>query len=345
MPDTVLTVQRDDDQRRLDRIIRKLLPDYGLSRIYRLIRTGRIRLNDRKSRPSDRAAEGDRIVLRNVPVGAAPRSTARAGGAPETEAADRTAPRFDIRRMTLWESDDLLALNKPRGALVHGPGSLDEAVKEYLADRLAPSLSFRPGPLHRLDRNTTGVLFFSKSLAGARIFSDLLKSRRLVKLYIGILDGRIARPQQWRDVLARNSRARTTAAADPSENADGRRAGASRGGGRGSSAVSAAEPIASEGGISLVLLRIESGRTHQIRAQAAHHGHPLTGDSKYGGGELLASYLLHAAAVGVTRGASTVGFSSVAAPLPTSAVSAVSTLFGEEALAAARRAIRRALSA
>jgi len=349
MPDTVLIVQPNDNDRRLDRIIRRLLPDTGLSSIYRLIRTGRIRLNDRKSRPSDRVAEGDRIVLRGPAVGEAhgtePRAAARSN-APKSASSHPTLRSLDLPRMTLWESEDLLALNKPKGVLVHGPGSLDEAVKRYLAHRVGPSLSFHPGPLHRLDRNTSGVLFFSKSLAGARTFSELLGSRRLVKLYVGILDGSIQSREEWRDVLQRRSADRITVAGDPAGRPSGRRPGPRRSvSGSGSPAVTFVTPVTSEGGVSLVVLRIESGRTHQIRAQAAHHGHPLTGDRKYGGGGLLSSYLLHAAAVGLTPGAPSLGFVSVTAPLPTSASSAVCTLFGEEAPAAVQRALRSALSA
>ena len=97
----------------------------------------------------------------------------------------------------------MLAVNKPRGWLVHGPGSMEDAVRLHLEGRPA-SLSFRPGPVHRLDRNTSGLILFAASLPGASTLSALLREGRVDKLYLAVLDGRLERPAVWADELERD---------------------------------------------------------------------------------------------------------------------------------------------
>jgi 23S rRNA pseudouridine955/2504/2580 synthase len=153
---------------------------------------------------------------------------------------------------------------------VHGgEDSLEALVRRRLAPTLAPSLSFRPGPLHRLDRGTSGIIVFSKTLAGAQAFSALLRRRLLVKRYLALLSGRLGRAETWDDPLARDRKSRVTHRAP----ADG----------QGREALSRVTPLETRGDVTLALIEIRTGRTHQIRAQAALHGHPLSGDRKYGG--------------------------------------------------------------
>jgi 23S rRNA pseudouridine955/2504/2580 synthase len=148
---------------------------------------------------------------------------------------------------------------------------MDGQVRAYLAERLAErpsrSLSFRPGPLHRLDRPTSGVIVFSSSLAGARLFSTLLRERRVCKSYLAIVEGGLAAAEIWQDALVRDRDAKKTCTAGPEE---------------GKTALTRVRPLAAAGGCTLLHAEIETGRTHQIRAQAAAHGHPLAGDRKYG---------------------------------------------------------------
>jgi 23S rRNA pseudouridine955/2504/2580 synthase len=178
----------------------------------------------------------------------------------------------------LYESPDLLVLNKAAGIPVHGPdGSLDSLVRAYLAPRLSPSLSFRPGPLHRLDKPTSGIVVFSASLKGARYFSALLREGKIRKQYLALVEGRVDGPGRWEDLLFRDREQRGTIVS----------AG-------GKPARTGYAPLAwypggksGTGGCTLLLLKPETGRHHQIRAQAAFHGHPLAGDSVYGGHSLL----------------------------------------------------------
>jgi 23S rRNA pseudouridine955/2504/2580 synthase len=181
----------------------------------------------------------------------------------------------------LREEDGLLILNKPAGITVHGPGSLDEQVRAYLAPRLPRSLSFTPGPLHRLDKPSSGVIVFSTNLEGARYFSALLRDRTIGravirKTYLAVTDGTVETDEIWEDALFRDrGRKKTCIVSQPD---DGAATGA-----KARPALTRITPIASASGRSFIRAEIETGRTHQIRAQAAAHAFPLSGDAKYGG--------------------------------------------------------------
>ena len=168
-------------------------------------------------------------------------------------------------------------INKPAGIEIHGKNSITEGVIRYLEGKIPESLSFRPGPLHRLDRNTSGIVAFGKSLHGAREFSRLLKSDGIEKYYIAILDGKIPDRGKWTDILSREGLVTRI-----------------DGNSRGKKGITSFKTLFSTGELSLVLFRLHTGRTHQIRAQAGWHGHSLSGDVKYGGSRILRHYCLHA---------------------------------------------------
>ncbi|MDR0645253.1 MAG: RluA family pseudouridine synthase [Treponema sp.] len=265
----LLTAGVDDDGRRLDRILRKTCPNLPLSVIYRLLRKGCILVDGK------RASADDRVRARSVvfiPL-AAGVDIVSEGTVRHTAHSNQSA---DLE--IIAESDHLLALNKPSGLAVHGgEDSLASRVVEYLAGKLKSSLSFKPGPLHRLDRATSGLIVFSKSLEGARLFTALLRERALVKRYLALVEGRIDKECHWEDLLLRDhSRRKTFAAME------------------GKPALTRIVPLAVSSGQSLVCAEILTGRTHQIRAQAACHGHPLSGDKKYGGRFHENGFLLHA---------------------------------------------------
>ncbi|MDR3342880.1 MAG: RluA family pseudouridine synthase [Treponema sp.] len=272
----------DDDGRRLDRLLRKALPALPLSALHRLLRQGRILVNGTPAEGADRVTAGSVIT---IPEGAVETSAGRAQQFPAVPAQSiKTAgpPQRAPAWGPLWEGAGLLILNKPKGIAVHGPESLETQVRVYLAERLPPSLSFRPGPLHRLDKPTSGIMVFSVSLEGARYFSALLRERRITKRYLALVDGNLATPVVWEDMLIRDTTQEKTFIA-----------GKDQGGAK--NAGTTVVPLASSLGYTLIMAEINTGRTHQIRAQAAFHGHPLAGDKKYGGTFQPGGFLLHAA--------------------------------------------------
>jgi 23S rRNA pseudouridine955/2504/2580 synthase len=196
----------DDGGRRLDRILRKALPDLPLSGIHRLLRKGRVLVDGKPGRAEDRVQPRALIQIpekagRPAPPGLYP---AAAGPRPLPE--------------LLWEGAGLLVLNKPAGLPVHGPESLETPVLRYLREKLPPSLSFRPGPLHRLDRPTSGIIVFSTALGGAREFSALLREGTIQKQYLALVEGNPGGPGVWEDWLLRDREQKKTF---PAENQEG----------------------------------------------------------------------------------------------------------------------------
>jgi 23S rRNA pseudouridine955/2504/2580 synthase len=151
-----------------------------------------------------------------------------------------------------------------------GADSLDTLARAYLGPKLPPSLSFRPGPLHRLDKPTSGIVVFSVSLEGAQRLSRLLRGGFIHKQYLAVVEGSVTGPGLWEDLLARNRGLRKTFTADEGKIARTRYSPLARG------------PYRDQD-FTLLALEPQTGRTHQIRVQAAFHGHPLAGDAKYGG--------------------------------------------------------------
>lgn len=302
----------DDAGRRLDRILRVSFPSISLSTIFGAMRRGKIRVGGHRTKPDYRLSEGDRI---SVPASWIPADHEKvsntcfqpfsSAGHPETillmspDSADRKAPSLldasDSRRLavhfpnsnldgsgvcnsadswiadhTLHKTNDIVFINKPRGMDSHGPKSLESVYRQVwkASGESLKSLAFIPGPLHRLDRNTSGILTFPVTMEGAREFSRLLRERKIKKLYLALLSGEIKARQRWEDILYRDTDTHKTL------ESDGRSSG-------GQTAITIVEPICSSPEFTFSCIEIKTGRTHQIRAQAALHGHSLLGDSKY----------------------------------------------------------------
>ncbi|MDR3324903.1 MAG: RluA family pseudouridine synthase, partial [Spirochaetaceae bacterium] len=217
----------------------------------------------------------------------------------------------------LFENEDVLIINKDSGDIVHGEGSLDEAVGRYLAGKIHPSLSFKPGPAHRLDRNTSGVILFSKSLSGAQYLSAGLREGLFRKTYVAIVHGSLGEGEAfWEDALQRDPDAQKTRVAG----ADARGAKPAR---------TKITPLARTDALTLVQAEIETGRTHQIRAQAAAHGHPLLNDNKYNAVEAqnAAAFFLHSLNIEFPADNPLHLPEKIRAPLPTAFQNAVAQLF------------------
>lgn len=302
------TAGPDDEGRRLDRILRLRYPDLPLSALHRMFRTGDVRVGGRRAKPDLRVAAGDRIGVR-IAAAASPDAGLR-----KPEAAPSLPSGMELCR-----DRGVLYLNKPRGILVHdGEESLESMVRRAFPDAGAGSLAFTPGPLHRLDRNTSGVIAFSLSLSGAHRFLAALRAGQVEKRYIAVLDGDLRGGETWRDFLVRDGERRVSAASGDPE--------------RGDTALTHVYPLANARGRTLALIRIETGRTHQIRAQAARHGHPLSGDGKYGS-PTDGPYLLHALSLVIRQAPAEATADPepplrVVAPLPDYFAAALRGIFG-----------------
>ena len=284
----ILNAGIDDTGRRLDRLLRKALPDLPLSAIHRLLRQGKVLMNGYPARKDDLIAAGAKIEIQLQE---------------ETLHKDLSVPvqtkKAEEELIILYQGNSFLVLNKPAGLSVHGfPDSLDKRVQSYLSGRLVPSLSFKPGPLHRLDKPSSGIVVFSLNLEAARQFSFLLKTGKIHRSYLAIVEGKLEKKESWEDMLFRDKLARKTII----QNKD-RAASTSN---KARQALTHITPLAWASckgtSYSYINLELGTGRTHQIRAQAAFRGHPLAGDRKYGSAERYNSkgffgrgFFLHAA--------------------------------------------------
>lgn len=310
---TVLVLGADDHGRRADRIIRKALPSLSLSLIYRLFREGKVTCRSKRLSIHDRCASGDEIEI-DIPKDDIPRDTLKenAGGAPYASKVPILTPGIIAGEQPYiaWQNEHLRAVYKPAGMLTHdGSASLDAWLRSHPDNNRPPSASFVPGPLHRLDRNTSGIIMFSRSRLGAELFSAALRSRRVGKRYLALCEGEITEPLFLRDLMER----------DRYEHVSRIQHG-------GRMAAMDLFPLIARNGLTLAAIDLKTGLTHQIRAQAAAHGHPLAGDRKYGASVIqgLGTYLLHAASLSVKPPLFDDMPEMIAAPLPHRFLSAVS---------------------
>ena len=311
-----MTIGSNDEGRRVDRILRKAFPGFSLSFIHQILRKKRVLVNGKPVKADDRVIEGDGLSLKG-PI-AVPRKDTPCPEYPPL-------PKPDI----LYAGSGLLIVLKPAGLAVHGPDSLETRVNAYLQDTLPASLSFKPGPLHRLDKPTSGIVAFSTSLDGAKRFSQALREGTVKKYYLALMDGVIDTTETWEDHLYRDESIQKTLDAS----LPGTPAGPARQNGNGPErpgqrAVMTVRPLARNERYSLVWINLETGRTHQIRAQGAIHGHPLAGDKKYGGSFLAGGYLLHARAMAVPEETAPDLPRLMLAPLPEGFEKTVIRIFG-----------------
>ena len=280
----------DDSGRRLDRVLRKALHKTPLSAIHRMLRQGRVLVDGQRSDADRRVQAGETITVpvtdyavleqkyidqkyidqKHVDVGI------------EQKRDENTLDTPEI----LFEGSGLLVLNKPAGISVHGMGSINDLVQHYLAPKLPPSLSFVPGPLHRLDKPSSGVLVFSTGLEGAQRFSAFMREGKIKKEYLALAEGNIESAELWQDELSRDTKIKKTFTGNKDRN--------NLNNVKLKNALTRVTPLIMNKNYSLIFLELETGRTHQIRAQAASRGYPLLGDRKYGGCPLNGGFLLHA---------------------------------------------------
>lgn len=241
---------------RLDNFLFRHLKGVPKSRVYRMLRTGEVRVNGGRAKAEDRLTGGD--VLRIPPVRTAARDT-------EAVASPRLRERLEAR--ILFEDAHLLALNKPVGLPVHGGTGQSAGVIESLR-LLRPEARFLE-LVHRLDRDTSGCLLIAKKRSALTALHELFRGEGVDKRYLALLSSVWARQRLLVDApLEKNIR-----------QGGERMVKVSR---AGKSAQTEFRRLRRFSAATLVEARPLTGRTHQIRVHALHLGHPLAGDERYG---------------------------------------------------------------
>jgi 23S rRNA pseudouridine955/2504/2580 synthase len=265
-----------DDGIRLDRWFKRHFPDLAHGRLEKLLRTGQVRVDGARAKSADRLAAGQ--TIRVPPL-----------GAPKPDDPDRpthlppktlsAADRAFIRAMVVLETEDAWVLNKPAGLAVQGGTNTTRHVDGML-DGLAGRGDDRPKLVHRLDKDTSGVLLLARSARAADLLSKAFQSRSAEKVYWAITVG-VPRPHAGTIDLA--------LAKLPGRGPDGaheRMVAVDEDDDDAKRAVTDYKVLAYAGkSVALVALRPRTGRTHQLRAHMAAINTPILGDGKYGGAD------------------------------------------------------------
>jgi 23S rRNA pseudouridine955/2504/2580 synthase len=297
------TVEDGEDGMRLDRWFKTHYSGLPHSRLEKLLRTGQVRVDGGRAKAATRLAAGQTVRVPPLPTEA---PTALPGPKALTK-----AERAFLASITLYEDDDLLILNKPPGLAVQG-GTKTTQHLDRLLEALGDSPKTRPRLVHRLDRDTSGVLVVAKRREVAAKLGRAFQTRSVRKIYWAIVKGAPKPPQGKID-------AALVKAAGP----EGDRVRKARPGEQdvAQSAVTYYAVVDRAGqAASLVSLKPVTGRQHQLRAHMAMIGHPILGDDKYQGDRDLPAGIdhklhLHARRISFPH-PSGKGLVDVTAPLP-----------------------------
>lgn len=250
-----MTLTLNTDGLRLDAALAALLPELSRSAVQRLLEDGAVTLDGRPVKKNAKLPAG---TVLNVEI-------------PEAKPTEN--PAQDIPLDVVYEDDDVIVVNKPSGLVVHpAPGHPDGTLVNALLYHCGDSLSgvggaLRPGIVHRIDRDTSGLIIAAKNDYAHQFLSAQLADHTLARTYECIVVGNLREDSGTVDApIARDSRDRKRMAVVPG----GRRA------------VTHWEVIARYPGYTHVRCRLETGRTHQIRVHMAYLGHPILGDTVYG---------------------------------------------------------------
>lgn len=282
-----LTVSRAEAGQKLLNFLQRRV-DAATGEFHRWIRTGQVRVNGSRAKAFDRVEEGDLV---RVPPFA---SFLPAGGEADREARKSSRPQDGERTSApsslriVYEDEDLLVIAKPAGLPVQGGTGHSDSIASRLAAERAGA-DFVPAPVHRLDKDTTGLLVAGKTYAAVRLLTDALAGRggeAPRKEYLAWVEGRWPfspedGPQKLHDLLAKDQKAqRMKTVRGSKEEGEVQEARC---------IVTALETRRIPGGPhgrehTLLLVRLLTGRTHQIRVQLASRGHTIVGDPWYGKG-------------------------------------------------------------
>jgi len=250
---TWLEIGEESAAQRIDNFLLRTLKGVPKSHVYRVLRSGEVRVNSGRVKPEYRLKAGDRVRVPPVRMSERKPPAAKPLGLP-----------------VAFEDAALIVIDKPSGVAVHGGSGVSYGVIESLrAER--PQAKFLE-LAHRLDRDTSGLLLVAKKRSALVELHRMLREGEIDKRYLAVVKGRWSGPAEMRQALHKYVTASGERRVSVKED--------------GMKAVTRVSPKRSSDEFSLVELQLLTGRTHQIRVHLAHAGHPVLGDDKYGDFEL-----------------------------------------------------------
>ena len=259
----VLIVKKEESGQTLEKYVKKVLNHAPMSFIYKLFRKKDVKVNDHWQDKKYLINEGEEIKIFVTDE-----------QLEEFKSQRDIKASSDISSWIIYEDDNVLLINKPRGILVQKDSSGDEALDEmvllYLSNKgeYDPNSvsAYKPAPAHRLDRNTAGIVVFGKNITALRELADLLNDKNKVsKRYLALVKGEIDKDGEINAPLEKNAK---NGRVYVNEN--------------GKPSLTRYKVLKHLNGYTLLEVELLTGRTHQIRVHMAYINHPVIGDSKYG---------------------------------------------------------------
>jgi 23S rRNA pseudouridine1911/1915/1917 synthase len=254
----LLSINEESSGARLDSFLAARIAEVSRTRLARAIEDGDVLVNERAVKPSYRLRVGDQIEI----------------DLPEPPPVELLAEPIPLN--IVYEDDDLIVVNKPAGMVTHPgagaqSGTLANALVYHFNTLSATAGRIRPGIVHRIDKETSGLLVAAKNDFTHERLSDQFRDRLILKIYTALVYGRVSKDRGEIEArIGRSSHNRTRMAVV--------------GGGAGRAAHTIFEATRRFSDFTLLRVQIKTGRTHQIRVHMAHINHPVIGDGAYGGG-------------------------------------------------------------
>ena len=260
-----LTVAADEAELRLDRWFRRRFPELGHGRLEKLLRTGQVRVDGKRAKSGLRLTAGQ--TVRVPPLASGQGRIARPKPLPRIDPQEAEA----LQARVLYKDDWLIVLDKPAGLAVQGGSGLGRHL-DALSEALRFGAAEKPRLVHRLDKDTSGVLVLARSAAAARHLTAAFRGQEARKTYWAAVAGVPERRQGRIDLPLAKGRAGPETIEKMATGAGGQ------------PAVTLYRVVQAAGRrAAWLVLRPLTGRTHQLRAHCAALGHPILGDGKYGG--------------------------------------------------------------
>ena len=251
-----MTLSADIPGERLDAFLARSVPDLSRSAAVRLTETGNVLLNGRPGKKNDRLNPGDRVEVT----------------VPEPKPVEIPATPMDLE--IVYEDEDVAVINKPKGLVVHpAPGHTDDTLVNGLLYAMEGELSgingeIRPGIVHRIDKDTSGLLAIAKNDLAHAVLASQLKDHTMARTYEAVVCGVMKEDRGTVDApIGRHPTDRKKMCVTQRASRE---------------AVTHWEVVARYRGYTHIRCRLETGRTHQIRVHMAYIGHPILGDTVYG---------------------------------------------------------------